>query len=175
MGALYDVPVGEVWPMDKIMALKKQVENVDLSLEVIESVNVHEDIKLGLPTRDQYIENYRQSIRNLAKAGIKVICYNFMPIFDWVRTELAHPLADGSSAMAYDHSMLKDLSPEKLVNTKEPWLWPCPRFSLSWHNIYLLAAESLYFMRIPGSVIMNTCTTIRVVLFDGSDFSAFFN
>lgn len=116
VGALYDVPVGEVWPEEEIMALKKQVNDAGLSLEVIESVNVHEDIKLGLPTRDRYIENYRQCIRNLAAAGVKVICYNFMPVFDWVRTDLACPLSDGSCAMAYDNSLLKDMTPEELVN-----------------------------------------------------------
>lgn len=115
VGALYDVPVGEVWPLEKILSLKKQANDAGLSLEVIESVNVHEDIKLGLPSRDQYIENYKQCIRNLSKAGVKVICYNFMPIFDWVRTDLALPLTDGSTAMAYDHAALKDLSPDGLV------------------------------------------------------------
>ena len=83
--AIYDVPVGEVWPMDKIVALKKRVESVGLKISVIESVPVHEDIKLGLPTRDRYIENYKQTIRNLGEAGIPVICYNFMPVFDWTR------------------------------------------------------------------------------------------
>ena len=115
VGALYDVPVGEVWPADRILALKKQVNEAGLSLEVIESVNVHEDIKLGLPTRDRYIENYIETVRNLAKAGVKVICYNFMPVFDWVRTELARPLPDGSRAMAYDNGVLKNLKPEELV------------------------------------------------------------
>lgn len=65
--------------MEKIMALKKNVNEAGLELEVIESVNVHEDIKLGVPSRDRYIENYKQCIRNLAKAVLKVICYNFMP------------------------------------------------------------------------------------------------
>src|SRR5471030_924408 len=79
VGALYDVPVGEVWPEDKINALLKQVQQAGLTLEVIESVNIHDDIKIGLPSRDVYIANYKQTIRNLAKVGVKVICYNFMP------------------------------------------------------------------------------------------------
>jgi mannonate dehydratase len=115
VGALYDVPVGDVWPMDKILSLKKEVEDEGLALEVIESVNIHEDIKLGAPGRDLYIENYRQSVRNLAKAGVKVICYNFMPVFDWIRTELFRPLSDGSAAMAYNHDLLKDMTPADLA------------------------------------------------------------
>ncbi|OPX45600.1 mannonate dehydratase [Ruminiclostridium hungatei] len=115
VGALYDVPVGEVWPMDKILALKDTVEKAGLELEVIESVNIHEDIKLGLPTRDKYIENYKQCIRNLGKAGVKVICYNFMPVFDWLRSELAYNLPDGSNALFYDHNAVKDIDPVKLV------------------------------------------------------------
>ncbi len=117
--ALFDIPVGEVWPEEKILELKKMVEDAGLKFEVIESVNVHEDIKLGLPTRDRYIENYKQTIRNLAKAGIKVICYNFMPVFDWLRTDLAKKLSDGSEVMEYNHEMLKNLTPDELVKSME--------------------------------------------------------
>ena len=74
VGALFDVPVGEVWPLDKIFALKREVESSGLRLETIESVNVHEDIKLGLPSRDRYIENYILTLQNLAQAGINVVC-----------------------------------------------------------------------------------------------------
>ena len=119
VGALYDVPVGDVWPIEKVIHLKNAVEKAGLELEVIESVNIHEDIKLGLPTRDKYIENYKQSIRNLGKVGVKVICYNFMPVFDWFRTDLAMKLEDGSTAMAYDNSLLKDLDPVKMVEDVE--------------------------------------------------------
>ena len=115
VGALYNVPVGGVWPLDEILALKKQANDAGLSFEVVESVNVHEDIKLGAPTRDRYIENYRRCIRNLAKAGVKVICYNFMPVFDWLRSDLAMPLPDGSTAMAYSNETVKKLTPAKLA------------------------------------------------------------
>lgn len=101
VGALFDVPVGEVWPMEKIEEMKRDVTEHGLELEVIESVNIHEDIKLGLPTRDKYIENYKETIRRLAKIGVKVICYNFMPVFDWMKTEMAYPLEDGSTTMAF--------------------------------------------------------------------------
>src|SRR5699024_10443169 len=97
--AIYDVPVGEVWSMESIMKLKEKVENAGFNFDVIESVPVHEDIKLGVSTRDKYIENYKANIRNLAKAGVKVICYNFMPVFDWTRSELNKTLADGSTAL----------------------------------------------------------------------------
>lgn len=115
VGALYDVPVGEVWPTAKIAALKAQVESAGLALEVIESVNVHDDIKIGAPSRDQYIENYRQTIRHLAGFGIKVICYNFMPVFDWLRTDLSFQLPDGSYAMAYDRVLAAQIDPEDLL------------------------------------------------------------
>lgn len=115
VGALYDVPVGEAWPEEKVAALKKEVTDAGLKLEVIESVNIHDDIKIGLPTRDRYIENYKQTIRTLAKYGIKVICYNFMPVFDWLRTDLHAKLADGSYAMAYDPSQLVS-DPDEMVN-----------------------------------------------------------
>ena len=115
VGALYDVPVGEIWPKNKIMALKKSINAAGLELEVIESVNVHEDIKLGAPSRDRYIENYKQCIRNLSEAGVKVICYNFMPVFDWLRSDLAQKLEDGSEVLAYEHALVKDINPVKLV------------------------------------------------------------
>ena len=74
----------------------------------MESVNVHDDIKIGLPTRDMYIENYKQTIRNLSKYGVKVICYNFMPIFDWTRSNLFHEVGDGSTALFYEKGMIQD-------------------------------------------------------------------
>ncbi|MCI1634105.1 MAG: mannonate dehydratase [Liquorilactobacillus nagelii] len=116
VGALFDVPVGEVWPKEKIAALKHEVEAAGLKLEVIESVNIHDDIKIGLPSRDQYIENYKETIRNLAEYGIKVICYNFMPIFDWVRTELHYKLADGSTDMAFQHEKVEG-DPEDILKS----------------------------------------------------------
>lgn len=111
--AIYDVPVGEVWPIDKINKLKDIVEKTGLKFEVIESVPVHEDIKLGLPTRDKYIENYKQNIRNLGKAGVKVICYNFMPVFDWTRSQLDKKLEDGSTTLVYYKEQIDKIDPLK--------------------------------------------------------------
>lgn len=112
--AVYDVPVGEVWPCEKIAELKSLCEKEALEMEVIESVPVHEDIKLGRPTRDRLIANYAQTIRNLGKYGVKCICYNFMPVFDWLRTNLHTKAADGSTALSYCHEELMRLDPRNL-------------------------------------------------------------
>ena len=111
--AVYDVPVGEVWSRESIGALKKQVEDAGLLFEVIESVPVHEDIKLGKPSRDRYIENYCENIRRLAEAGIQCICYNFMPVFDWTRTQLDHVLPDGSTSLVYYQEQVEAVDPLK--------------------------------------------------------------
>ena len=109
--AVYDVPVGEVWSEESINRLKELTEGAGLHFEVIESVPVHEDIKLGLPTRDRYIEAYCENIRRLGRAGIKCICYNFMPVFDWTRTQLDKVAADGSTSLVYYADQLKDMDP----------------------------------------------------------------
>lgn len=114
--ALHDVPAGEEWPMDKILEIKSQAELAGLHLDVVESVNIHEDIKLGLPSRDQYIENYKRTIEKLAQVGVKVICYNFMPIFDWLRTDLYKEGPDGSTALFYEKARIHNIDPFDLVH-----------------------------------------------------------
>lgn len=99
--AVYDVPVGQVWQADKIAKLKQMCDQHGLEMEVIESVPVHEDIKLGKPTRDNLIANYAQTIRNLGKFGVKCICYNFMPVFDWFRTNLYYKHSNGATSLSY--------------------------------------------------------------------------
>ncbi|MBM6984794.1 MAG: mannonate dehydratase [Acidaminococcaceae bacterium] len=116
VGALYDVPVGEVWPLEEIAAQADAARAAGLSYETVESINVHEDIKLGLPTRDRYIENYIKSLKNAAKCGVNVVCYNFMPIFDWTRTDLAKPLYDGSTALAFDYHVIAGKSPRQMAD-----------------------------------------------------------
>jgi mannonate dehydratase len=116
VSALYDVPVGEVWPVDKIQALKARVNQAGLDLDVIESVPVHEDIKLGKPTAAGLIANYCQSIRNLAQCGIRVICYNFMPVFDWTRTTLAMELPDGSTALGFSAEEVERIDVSKGIS-----------------------------------------------------------
>lgn len=111
--AIYDVPVGQVWPMARILQLKEEIEKAGLVLETIESVPVHEDIKLGRSTRETYIQNYQETIRNLGQAGIKTICYNFMPVFDWTRTQLDKQAPDGSTSLVMYMEQLQKLDPLK--------------------------------------------------------------
>ncbi|MFT4006353.1 MAG: mannonate dehydratase [Lacrimispora sp.] len=109
--AVYDVPVGEVWSRETIAHLKKETEEAGLAFEVIESIPVHEDIKLGKPSRDKYIENYCENIKRVAEAGIKCVCYNFMPVFDWTRTQLDHVLEDGSTSLVYYQDQVDKVNP----------------------------------------------------------------
>lgn len=118
VGALFDIPVGEVWPVAQIQSLSEEIDAAGLRFEVVESVNIHDDIKIGLPGRDRWIENYIQTIENLAACGIKVICYNFMPVFDWVRTELRHELADGSYVLALDSALVEGSVAEMLARVQ---------------------------------------------------------
>ncbi len=113
--AIYDVPVGEVWELDRLLKLKSVIEKSGLTMEVIESIPVHEDIKLGREdTRDKYIEVFKQNVINCAKAGVKVVCYNFMPVFDWLRTDLYYMHKDGSTSLGYRHKALEDIDPKTL-------------------------------------------------------------
>ncbi len=112
--AVYDTPVGEAWSLDSLQKYRDMTSAAGLEMEVIESVPVHEDIKLGKPSRAKYIEAYKQNIRNCAAVGVKCICYNFMPVFDWVRTDLHFRHPDGAESLAYDHSALAALDPEDL-------------------------------------------------------------
>jgi mannonate dehydratase len=117
VGTLYDIPAGEVWPKERIAALKNMVNAAGLSLEVIESVNIHDAIKTGAPDRDRCIENYITTIKHLSEFGIKVICYNFMPVFDWTRSDLFKPLDDGSTALSYEQRVIDKIDPENIAET----------------------------------------------------------
>lgn len=113
VSAVYDVPVGEAWSIEKITELKNKVEDAGLKLSVIESVPVHEDIKLGKPSRDRLIENYCRTLENLAKCGVYTVCYNFMPVFDWTRSQLDYKLPDGSNALVYVKEQVEKMDPLK--------------------------------------------------------------
>ena len=112
-----DIPAGDVWPMERVTALRDKINASGLEMEVIESINVHEDIKKGLPSRDKYIANYIETMRNLAAVGVKCVCYNFMPVLDWFRSDLYLPLEDGSFAMAYSHDAAKKLTLDNMLDS----------------------------------------------------------
>jgi len=113
--SLLDIPAGEVWPLERIRTMKEKVTAAGLEVQVIESVNIHEDIKLGVPSRDEKIENYITTMENLAKHGIKCICYNMMPVLDWARSNLYYELPDGSNTMKYEAEFMKNITPKELA------------------------------------------------------------
>lgn len=121
--SLYHIKPGEVWPQEEIDNLKELINKAGLEFEVIESVPVHEDIKLGVDTRDEYIANYQETVRRLAKVGVKVICYNFMPVFDWMRSDLDKKHDDGSSSLAYDDETVQRLNPLTLADDLKLPAW----------------------------------------------------
>ena len=100
--ALHHIPSGEIWSLEDIQKHKKHIESYGLEWSVVESLPVSEEIKYAGKRRDQLIDNYITSLENLGKSGIKTVCYNFMPVIDWIRTNLEHPLADGTSTLYFD-------------------------------------------------------------------------
>ena len=109
---LYDIPAGEVWPRERIKALKDEVEAAGLKILGIESVNIHDDIKIGNEKRDLWIDNYIETLDALGAEGITTVCYNFMPVFDWTRTDLAKVRPDGSTVLAYDQKIVDTIDPK---------------------------------------------------------------
>ena len=110
---LYDTAPGEVWPIERIRKLKEEVNASGLHISGIESVNIHDAIKTGAPERDMYIDNYIETLRNLGKEDIHLVCYNFMPVFDWTRTQLDHRLPDGSTTLVYYQEQVDKVDPLK--------------------------------------------------------------
>ena len=116
ISTLYNKMPGEVWELDEILALKKDVEDAGLFLAGIESVNVSDAIKTGGPDRDKDIEAYIKTLENLGKADIHMVCYNFMPVFDWTRTELDRMREDGTTVLAYNQDVIDSMDPEKMFD-----------------------------------------------------------
>ena len=111
---LYDSVPGEAWSLEDIRAMKKEVEAAGITIAGIESVNIHDAIKIGSPDREQYIENYITTLERLGQEDIHMVCYNFMPVFDWTRTELARKRPDGSTVLAYNQAAVDALKPEEM-------------------------------------------------------------
>jgi len=116
VSTLYGKLPGEVWTRDEIHGYKSNIESFGLSLDGIESVNVHDSIKTGGADRDMYIENYIKTLENLGHEGIHMICYNFMPVFDWTRSDLAKVREDGSTVMSYDQEAVDRIKTDDLLN-----------------------------------------------------------
>ena len=115
ISTLYSTTPGEVWKTEDIRALKQEIETSGLKLLGIESVNIHDSIKIGSPDREQYIENYITTLERLGQENITLICYNFMPVFDWTRSELAKLRADGSTVLAYDQKKIDAINPDTML------------------------------------------------------------
>lgn len=114
---LYDTKPGEVWSRERIRALKREVEGAGLHISGIESVNVHDAIKTGAADREVYVGRYIETLENLGQEDIHLVCYNFMPVFDWTRTELARLRPDGSTVLAYTQEAVDRLDPETMFSS----------------------------------------------------------
>ena len=107
---------GDVWKKEELSALKKQVEDAGLAIIGIESVNVHDAIKTGSSERDMYIERYIDTLKTVSEAGINLVCYNFMAVFDWTRSDLTKVRPDGATVMSYDHKIVDRINPDNMFD-----------------------------------------------------------
>ena len=119
ISTLYDKHPDECWPREEIHELKREIEEENLYVAGIESLNVSDAIKIGSANRDRDIDTYIKSLENLGKEGIKIVCYNFMPVFDWTRTELARVKPDGSTGLAYNQKAIDAIDPENLAESMQ--------------------------------------------------------
>lgn len=119
--SLYHIPAGALWPEEDIAARAAQSAAAGLHFSVAEGLPVHESIKLGGPERERYIGQFVENLERLARHGVHTVCYNFMPLFGWIRTELEQPLPDGSATLAFHQAALERMNPERDVWTLPGW------------------------------------------------------
>lgn len=176
--ALHHIPVGGIWTIDEINKRKKLIEDAGMSWTVIESLPVHEDIKKHSGSVHQYIDNYKESLRNVAACGLEVVTYNFMPVLDWMRTEIAYAMPDGSKALYFDRAsfiafdlfLLKRPGAEKDYSAQE-----IERATLRFSSMNAAAKETLFYnalLGLPGSDDRFTSGEILTALDTYADINA---
>lgn len=116
---LYGTKPGEAWALEDIRALKREVEDAGLKIHGIESVNIHDSIKIGTSDREEYIQNYIATLERLGQENILMVCYNFMPVFDWTRSDLAKKRPDGSTVLAYDQNEVDKINPDTMLSAMD--------------------------------------------------------
>ncbi len=126
VSALHGVPAGEAWSMDAMSGLAEAIDAAGFRFAVVESIPIHDDIKLGRPSRDGLIERFCESLRVVGRVGVPVVCYNFMPVLDWTRTRVDMPLGDGSTTLSYDPVLLASLDPVRGPAALPAWFPPDP-------------------------------------------------
>ena len=119
ISTLYGTKPGEVWKPEDIRALKDEIEAAGLELSGIESVNIHDAIKVGTPDREQYIDNYIKTLEHLGEADIHLVCYNFMPVFDWTRSDLAKVRPDGATVLSYNQKIIDQINPDDMLSSMD--------------------------------------------------------
>ncbi len=162
--ALHHIPHGEVWPVEEIAARKQMIEDAGLTWDVVESVTVHESIKTQTGNYQEYIEKYKQTLRNLAACGIRIVTYNFMPVLDWVRTNISYRLPNGAEALYFDRADLalfdiyllerenanKDHAPAVVAEAARRWQTYSPAQKQAIADIILLGIPSEKKLDIAG-------------------------
>jgi mannonate dehydratase len=125
VSAMFEIPPGDVWPRASLQRRGDEITRAGFRFSVVESIPVHEDIKLGRPSRDRFIDAYCASVRHMGELGIPVLCYNFMPVFDWMRTSLHTRMPDGSFTMAYDDAALAQIDLTHGITALPAWAGAC--------------------------------------------------
>ena len=156
---LFGKQAGELWLPKEIAELKKIVNDAGLGIAGIESVNVSDDIKIGTAKRDEHIDNYIKTLQALGEADIHMVCYNFMPVFDWTRTELARVRPDGSTVLAYNQDTVDMIDPEHMRESVEKMS----------NGFVMPGWEPERFLKCTGMLMQKSCLIILYIFWKQSD------